>query len=112
MQIRSLQRYFYGKSPIAVAENFQLIRENSLFGPEYYRTGFGGVPYERSTHWLNFFRGVADRIVDTLAPRRVLDAGCAWGMLVEALRDRGTDAHGVDISEFAISGVRPDIRRF
>jgi len=35
----------------------------------------------------------------------VLDAGCAIGFLVEALRERGVDARGFDISEYAISQV-------
>ena len=55
---------------------------------------------------------IADTIVRTLAPRRVLDAGCALGMIVESLWDRHTYAEGVDISEFAISNVRPDMKRY
>jgi hypothetical protein len=38
--------------------------------------------------------------------------GCAKGFLVESLRDRGVEAYGYDVSEFAISQVRPDIRRY
>ena len=59
-----------------------------------------------------FFGGVADRIVQDLAPRSVLDAGCALGLLVESLRDRNVEAYGVDISEYAISQVRSDIAAF
>jgi GT2 family glycosyltransferase/predicted nucleic acid-binding Zn-ribbon protein len=39
----------------------------------------------------------------------VLDVGCAKGFLVEALRDRGVEAFGIDISEYAIGEVRPDL---
>jgi SAM-dependent methyltransferase len=56
-------------------------------------------------HRLEFFGSVADRIVRELRPRRVLDAGCGDGTLVEQLHDRGVEAHGVDISEYAISKV-------
>jgi GT2 family glycosyltransferase len=31
------------------------------------------------------------------------------GLLVEALRDRGVEAYGIDLSQYAISKVRPDI---
>ncbi len=68
-----------------------------------------GRPYQRDEVWLNFFASVAERIVSDIRPTTVLDAGCAMGFLVEALRDRGVDAVGVDISEYAIQQVRPDI---
>ena len=58
-----------------------------------------GQPYQRDDVWLNFFASVAERIVSDIRPTTVLDAGCAMGFLVEALRDRGVDAGGVDISE-------------
>jgi hypothetical protein len=61
---------------------------------------------------MQFFGRIADRIVSDLAPRRVLDAGCAWGLLVEALRERGVDAWGIDISEYAITQVSPDARPY
>ncbi|MDK1020496.1 MAG: glycosyltransferase [Candidatus Hydrogenedentes bacterium] len=83
----------------------------SLYDDEYYRTGCG-IPYERNEHWIKFCGGVADEIVRSLRPRRVLDAGCAWGFLVESLWDRGVEAWGVDISPYAISKVRPDMKNY
>lgn len=68
------------------------------------------IPYERSEHWLGFFGGVADRIRSDIAPATTLDVGCAHGFLVESLTDRGIDAHGFDVSEFAISQVRVDVK--
>ena len=38
--------------------------------------------------------------------------GCAMGTLVAALRDRGVNAYGIDISEYAISQVPEDIRPY
>ena len=79
----------------------------------YFETGCGPIPYDRAQpHWLAFFSGIAERIVADIGPRTVLDAGCAKGFLVEALRDRGVEAYGIDISAYAIGEVRPDIRRF
>ncbi len=78
--------------------------DDSGYDQNYYAHHLG-IPYERNDHWLNFFGKVADRIVATLNPRTVLDVGCAFGFLVEALRDRGVDAIGTDVSEYAISQV-------
>lgn len=83
-----------------------------LFDANYYQLGCGDAPYQRERVWLEFFGGVADRIIQRLAPRTVLDAGCAMGFLVEALRDRGVAAEGVDISEYAIRQVRADIQPY
>jgi SAM-dependent methyltransferase len=79
---------------------------------EYYFANGCGVPYRRDDHWLTFFGGIADEIVERIHPRRVLDAGCAIGVLVETLRDRGVDALGVDISSYAIGQVYEPIRPF
>jgi len=42
----------------------------------------------------------------------VLDAGCGIGLLVEALRERGVEAWGVDISEYAITHVPESVRPY
>jgi SAM-dependent methyltransferase len=39
--------------------------------------------------------------------RRALDVGCAKGYLVEALRERGIEAHGCDVSSFAVEHAAP-----
>lgn len=71
-----------------------------------------GRPYARDEHWLTFFGGIAERIVADLQPKRVLDAGCAYGFLVEALRARGVEAFGVDLSPYAIEQVHPSIKPY
>lgn len=78
----------------------------------YYFEHDCGIPYERNEHWLNFFGEMADGIIRDLRPSSVLDAGCAMGFLVEALRERGVEAWGVDVSEFAISQVDESVREF
>lgn len=42
----------------------------------------------------------------------ILDIGCAYGHLVGALRARGVQAYGRDVSEFAVSQAAPDVRPF
>lgn len=81
------------------------------YGTYYYRHDCG-VPYERNEYWLDFFDGVAEAIVREFHPTTVLDAGCAMGFLVEALRKRGVEAWGVDVSEFAISQVDDSVREY
>jgi SAM-dependent methyltransferase len=83
-----------------------------LYGPEYYASHCGPFPYERSSHWLQFFGKSADELIRAIRPIRVFDAGCAFGLLVEAFWDRGVEAYGRDISSFAISNVRPDLRPY
>jgi SAM-dependent methyltransferase len=79
------------------------------YGNYYYRHDCG-IPYERNEHWLKFFDQIADSILREFHPSTVLDAGCAMGFLVEALRKRGVDARGIDISEYAISQVHESVR--
>lgn len=82
-----------------------------LYDRYYFQHSCGPV-YERSAHWIQWFGNIADHIVQKINPRTVLDAGCAMGFLVEALRERGVEAYGIDISEYAIANVREDIRPF
>ena len=85
---------------------------SEIYNAEYYHSGCGPIPYEEPEHWVKFFGMIADRIVADIHPKTVLDAGCAMGYLVAALRDRGVEAYGVDISAYAISKVREDVRPF
>ena len=80
------------------------------YGREYFDNYT--LPYERSDHWMTQFAGFADNIVRDFRPQTVLDAGCAMGFLVEALRDRGVDAEGIDVSEYALSQAREDVKPF
>ena len=84
-----------------------------IYDREYYATHCGSLPYDRSfDFWFGFFGKIADELIRGFQPRRVFDAGCAHGFLVEAFRDRGVEAWGRDISEFANSNVRPDMRQY
>jgi hypothetical protein len=78
----------------------------------FYYANCCGRPYARDEHWLKFFSGIADRIVTDIAPKTVIDAGCAMGLLVEALRERGVEATGIDISSYAIERVPDSIKAF
>jgi len=74
----------------------------------YYHSGEG-----RDKGWHGLVRGywednnrwqkIAGDIVGLLHPKTILELGCGRGSLVKALRDIGVDAHGIDISEWAIN---------
>jgi SAM-dependent methyltransferase len=86
------------------------------YGPDYYTHYYGREgpsTYSRENPaWLTFFGYVADEVVKQLGPRTALDVGCAKGFLVECLRDRGVEACGFDISDYAISEVRSDVKPY
>jgi hypothetical protein len=84
---------------------------SALFNAYYYAHDCG-EPYCRNDIWLKQFDSVAERICLDIQPTTVLDAGCALGLLVEVLRKRDVQAWGIDISEFAIENVHPDIRQY
>ncbi len=82
-----------------------------VFDRYYYAHGCGR-PYQRDEEWLGFFDTFARKINRSIQPGSVLDAGCAWGFLVEGLRKNGVQAWGIDISDYAIQRVAPEIRPF
>jgi SAM-dependent methyltransferase len=84
---------------------------SQTYDQTYFAQGCGR-PYQRDEYWLTWFSRIADRIVREIGPRTVLDAGCAMGFLVEALRDRGVEAFGLDVSEYALDQVRADIKPY
>ena len=83
------------------------------YDADYYLNCMGEPDYVNNPQFKLFFNKVADALMKHPDhPKTVLDAGCACGHFVAALRDRGVEAYGVDISEYAISNVREDIRPF
>ena len=84
---------------------------DSDFDEDYYAHHVGR-PYRKDEVWLRFFRPIADLIVSAIGPRRVLDAGCGPGLLVELLRQRGVEAYGCDISSYAIAHVPEAVRPY
>lgn len=82
------------------------------FGRYYYSHDCGPTEYGRTDEWTGLFSRLADRIIAELAPTRVLDVGCALGLLVEALRARGVEAWGIDISEYAVSQVDASVAEY
>src|SRR6266700_3347763 len=94
------------------APAIEKLASGQYYDQKYYITGLGNIPYERNSHWLSFFGSIADEVIRLLHPRTVFDAGCAWGFLVESFWDRGVEAYGADLSPYAISQVRRDMKPY
>jgi SAM-dependent methyltransferase len=78
----------------------------SYFDSDYYQSG-----YKKGTRYADYlenaldssiYRGMAKAIMEVYKPGRVLEIGCAAGPIVKHLNDMGSDAHGIDVSEWAV----------
>ncbi len=81
--------------------------------PKYYNTDnisqYGYNDYVRNKHlYVNLFNRRLDEILYYTEGRRgrLLDVGCAMGILLELARLRGWEVHGVDVSEYATEIAR------
>lgn len=76
--------------------------------PASYFENYGGTgdSYIDNPATRVFFGNVAIRLIQRFRPHSVLDAGCAIGYLVEALRGAGVAAWGIDASAYAIEHAR------
>ena len=93
-------------------QSTDIIRAKDIDYDDQYYENYNGMAYGRTEEWLTFFGNISDSIIETLRPQTVLDVGCAYGLLVETLRDRGVEANGMDISAYAIDQARPDLAEY
>jgi SAM-dependent methyltransferase len=101
--------------------NLVIVLWTRRYGASYYgrgrdpRSRGGGWGYGRYTRASSNADVAAYLLWRFLPSERVLDVGCAHGFLVEALRELGVEARGVDASRWAIShasgAARPFVRR-
>lgn len=87
-------------------------KNNGAYYSEAYYLSYDRISYDNRIYWEPKFQEIAKKIVAIYQPKTFLDVGCAYGYLVEALRGLGVDAYGIDVSEYAISQVREDIRSY
>lgn len=66
----------------------------------------GYYDYSKNDHRLaEVNRFLAQFNPAVLANKKVLEIGCAKGFLVEAMRNAGIDAYGIDVSQYAIDNA-------
>lgn len=89
--------------------------DGDFYGARYFgvgRHGAGAISgydvYDRTT---SNARESAYLIWRFFPARSTLDVGCAMGFVVEALRELGVEAHGTDISEFAVKNAPRKVRK-
>jgi 2-polyprenyl-3-methyl-5-hydroxy-6-metoxy-1,4-benzoquinol methylase len=116
MSIRPVRPHSFVQSASAIDSDDLRVRElGKQYDEDYFlhRIGDMDEPYVRDNPtWKANFARVAQAIVTELSPKTVLDAGCGIGFLVQALRERGVEAFGIDISEYAIASTAEEIRPF
>ena len=111
----SAPRAFAAPASAISRDDAELRELGKQFDEDYFlhRIGDMDEPYVHDNPvWRSIFAAIAQRIVTELAPKTVLDAGCGIGFLVEALRERGVEAFGLDISEYAITNAADEVRPF
>jgi glycosyltransferase involved in cell wall biosynthesis len=85
------------------------------YDADYFERGLKSN-WRRGYHWSSFeglFTETAAFLNEAFpAAKSYVDAGCAKGFLVQALRKRGLDARGFDHSSWAIGQADPGTRRF
>lgn len=91
----------------------------NYYDREYFtgKTKAGLRFFKRASWYGNLWRHTRDTIRSYIIswqfkPSKVLDVGCGRGTLVRALRKRGIDAYGVDISEHAIDLAHDDVKPY
>lgn len=80
---------------------------NAYFDEAYFQRGD-----ERGTAYRDYARNalinptykeIAEAIAFVFRPRRALEIGCATGAIVKHLNEIGVEAHGIDVSEWAVT---------
>lgn len=81
----------------------------SYFSSDYFQDGkkCGTVysNYKDSVRTSPIYKGIAETLVKIFRPKRALEIGCATGIIVRYLNDMGVDAHGIDVSEWAVKNA-------
>lgn len=89
----------------------------SFYDQDYYENGPAtGKSNYRDYRWLpDLTLPMADwlkRLLHIKDGDTLLDVGCAKGFLVKALRMRGVNAHGYDVSEWPVANCDPAVKGY
>lgn len=94
--------------------NLQSLKHNAGYTryKKWHRRCADILPVEESTG--EFWGDVAKKMTQlwNLQGKKILDIGCAYGFIVEALRNQGVDAYGIDVSQYAYDQADPAIQPY
>lgn len=76
-----------------------------VFDEKYYQDIWGSV------HRHDYCETLANTFIQKYGKVRILDVGCGCGWLVKVLRDKGCDAWGMDVSEYAVANSHGFVRQ-
>lgn len=83
---------------------------------QYDRDYFDGTGSDygayRAEDMLRYFRPLAEGLLEATGAQRVVDLGCAKGYLVQAFREAGAFAVGVDVSAYALPEAPDGVRGY
>lgn len=75
---------------------------DELYFQDGKQRGTAYLDYRKGARESKTFREIAYAIKEVFQPTRVLDVGCATGTIVRWLNELGCEAHGIDVSEWAV----------
>ena len=84
--------------------------QGDFYGADYYRHPTSGLESAIIYDDNEDKRVTAAFLALVFGPRRSLEAGCATGLLVKALRGRGVEADGFDFSRWCVENAHPSAR--
>lgn len=91
---------------------YRKLQSPRFYGERYFdipKDAMQGSGYGEAYSDSGEFGQVAELARELFHPSAVLDAGCAKGFQVAALRSRGIEAWGIDISEYAVRSAPTEV---
>jgi 2-polyprenyl-3-methyl-5-hydroxy-6-metoxy-1,4-benzoquinol methylase len=89
------------EEPVKVFHSELYVNPSAQAYDEAYFKVYAGTGYSYAEPWLSFFGAIATELIRLYKPKTAMDVGAAFGILVNALRNRGVNAKGIDVSEYA-----------
>jgi len=116
-----MEQNFFKASTRAPSERTKLCKEVTpdMFSEDYMNFGydyFDNEKYFVGYHGYNYdgrFRKTAEKMVEYYnleKGSKILEIGCAKGYLLVEFHYLGMDVYGIDLSEYAVNHVHPDLK--
>jgi len=84
--------------------------QGGFYGADYYKPPASDIESAIIYDDNEDKRVTAAMLVAAFGPKRALEAGCATGLLVKALRGAGVDAWGFDFSKWCFENAHPAVK--